>query len=132
MTYIFVEVRFGEYSSKGKTKDVQSGTRQVLLGLDNPKLPEKVNKQLGWPAIKPLFFALIKEPKKYYVGGKPRVRNLAAGAIACYYYTWSDDKLEKTIEILNNVLLKIKEGSKWLKWETFRIYLAKEIHQKTL
>ena len=101
MTYIFVEIRFEEYSSKEKTKDVQNGTRRALLGIRSPKIPDKVNERLGWRAITPLFFALIKEPKVYYVGGKKFFRNLAPGAIVCYSYTWYEDKIEQTIKTVS-------------------------------
>jgi len=72
------------------------------------------------------FFALIKEPREYFVGGRKRIQNLAVGGVAAYAYTWYNDKLDETIEKLKQILSKVARDSKWLKWKTFEVYVAEK------
>jgi hypothetical protein len=124
MKYLIVEVRFNFYTS-GKDKNVQNDTRRYLMGLEHPKVPEKVNEAVGYPVLEPAFFSLIKDPR----GIKGAGYNLARGATAFYFYMGRDEMLDRTIKALDDVLssLKTKEH---LKWRLYRIYTAEEVVER--
>jgi len=128
---IFVVVHFEDYSDEGKKHGkVQNYTRRALLGLKDkkitvPSIPDQVNSRLGWEAIHPIFFALIKNPKEYVVGNKKIRANKAVGAVVSYYYAWRRDKLQETVEVLYRQLSDISRG--WAKWKTIEIYTANKV-----
>ncbi|RSN78709.1 MAG: hypothetical protein DSO07_06880 [Thermoproteota archaeon] len=123
MKYLVVEVRFSVYTSK-EGKNVQNDTRRYLMGLRDPKVPEKVNEVLGYPVLHPISFSLIKEPV-----GKGAGYNIARGAVVFYLYGGRDAMLDRTIRELDSVLSSLKTKSH-LKWRSYKIYTAEEVVEK--
>lgn len=125
---VFVIIYFSDYSEEGnKSGKVQNYSRRALMGIEDknisvPNIPKQVNQELGWEAIHPLFFALIKNPKERVVGGKRSRANKAVGLTVSYYYAWRHDKLQDTVATLKNHLLNIDKG--WAKWRKIEIYTA--------
>jgi len=132
---VFVVIYFEDYSEEGKKHGkVQNYTRRTLLGLKDekiavPSIPEQVNSKLGWEAIHPIFFALIKNPKEYLIGDKKRRINQAVGAVVSYYYAWRRDKLQETVKVLYEQLLDVNKrfNKRWARWKTIEIYTASRV-----
>ncbi|RSN72282.1 hypothetical protein [Candidatus Methanodesulfokora washburnensis] len=122
MIYIFVEVRFGF----SMNRNVQNDTRRYLMGLKSPKVPEKVNEAVGWPALHPITFGYIKEKGVRKGAGYNRAR----GAVVIYLYGGRDAMLDRTIRELDAVLSSLKTKDH-LKWYSYSIYVGEDIVERT-
>jgi len=125
LRYIIVEVRFGIPSVR-KAKSMQNDTRRCLMGLRSPKVPEKVNEAVGWPALHPITFSYIKER----AGKRSAGYDLARGAVVFYLYGGMDRMLDKTINELNNVLSRLRTKSSF-NWRSYKIYVGEEIVERS-
>jgi hypothetical protein len=124
---IIIIVNFSAYDSKSSKKHVPNTTRRVLMGERSkwslPSLPEEVSKRAKRGIIEPVYFALIKRPKKY-AGNK--LDNIARGAMGIYRYIGATDEtsVKEVLKYIEEVCLHLK-GKEYLHWFDFEILVAR-------
>jgi len=146
--HLVIIVNFKNYTSGGKRRDVPNNVRRYLVGKyqsDKKGLPEEVTEKMGYEAILPLVFSLIKRPmpigvktvKRMKRGGEikevevKKITNIALGAVGIYRYLGSIDALESVCKVIKDLCYnKFKE--KYMGVEDFSIMVAKRWFYETL